>query len=102
MSFDDFFRKDRPNKMLQITPSRLVAGFTRTSGALIAHVSVGTGWPTQARFWLEWGSSTAGTECSRRSFAFSGRPFRLDLYASFTAGCVVAKAAPLPVIRTIE
>jgi hypothetical protein len=46
MSFDDFFRKDRPNKMPQITPSRLVAGFTRTSGALIAHVSVGTGWPT--------------------------------------------------------
>jgi hypothetical protein len=32
MSFDDLFRKDRPNKMLQITPSRLVATFTRTSG----------------------------------------------------------------------
>jgi hypothetical protein len=23
MSFDDFFRRDRPNKMLQLTPSRL-------------------------------------------------------------------------------
>jgi hypothetical protein len=32
MSFGDLFRKDRPNKMLQITPSRLVAAFTRTSG----------------------------------------------------------------------
>src|SRR6266850_3471000 len=44
MSFDDLFRdlfgKDRPNQMLQITPSRLVAAFTRTSGlasALIAY-----------------------------------------------------------------
>lgn len=26
MSCDDFFRKDRPDKTLQITPSRLVAG----------------------------------------------------------------------------
>jgi len=26
MSFDDLFRTDRPNKMLQTTPSRLVAG----------------------------------------------------------------------------
>jgi hypothetical protein len=43
MSFDDLFRKDRPNKMLQITPSRLVAAFTRTSGTLIAHLSVGDG-----------------------------------------------------------
>jgi len=39
-SFDDLFRKERPKKMLHIAPSR--------------------GWPTQARFWLEWGSSTAG------------------------------------------
>src|SRR5438876_12175047 len=31
MSFDDLFRKDRPNKMLLITPSRLVAAFTRTT-----------------------------------------------------------------------
>src|ERR1700688_417782 len=92
MSFDDFLRKDRPNKMPQITPSRLVAGFTRTSGALIAHVSVGTGWPAQARFWLEWGQVDCSTECSRRSFAFSRGPLRLDLYASLTAGCVVAKA----------
>src|SRR6266404_1686671 len=29
MSFDDLFRKDRPNKMLQITPNCLVAAFTR-------------------------------------------------------------------------
>ncbi len=43
MSFDDLFRKDRPNKMPQITLSRLVAAFTRTSGlasALIAYLSV--------------------------------------------------------------
>src|SRR5258708_13356679 len=32
MSFDDSFRKDRRNRTLQITPSRLVATFTRTSG----------------------------------------------------------------------
>src|ERR1700732_4483942 len=24
------------------------------------HLGAGGGWPTQARFWLEWGSSTAG------------------------------------------
>ena len=35
---------------------------------------------------------------SRRSFAFSCRPFRLDLYPSLTTGCVVAKTAPLPVL----
>ena len=46
MSFDDLFRKDQPNKMLQITPSRLVAALD--------------GWPIQARFWLEWGSFTGG------------------------------------------
>lgn len=33
MSFDDSFRKDRPNKMLQITPSRLVAALARRRGA---------------------------------------------------------------------
>jgi len=27
MSFEDLFRKDRPHKMPQITPSRLVAAF---------------------------------------------------------------------------
>ena len=48
MSFDDSFRqkKDRPNKMLPIAPSRLVAAFTRTSGlasALIARLSVSDG-----------------------------------------------------------
>ncbi len=46
MSFDDLFRKGRPNKMRQITPSRLVAAFTRTSGvasARIAHLLVGDG-----------------------------------------------------------
>jgi hypothetical protein len=46
MSFYDSFRKDRPNKMLQRTPSRLVAAFTRTSGlasALIARLSVSDG-----------------------------------------------------------
>src|SRR5437879_7321429 len=32
MSFDDLFRKDRPNQILQRTPSRLVGAFTRTSG----------------------------------------------------------------------
>jgi hypothetical protein len=32
-------------------------------------------------------------------FALSRRPFRLDLNASLTASCVVAKAAPLPVLR---
>ena len=31
-------RKDRPNKTLQITPSRFVAAFTRTSG-LATHIT---------------------------------------------------------------
>jgi hypothetical protein len=39
MSFDDLFRKDRPNKMLQTTPSRLVAAFTRTSGLAATHIT---------------------------------------------------------------
>ncbi len=43
MSFDDLFRRDRSNKMLQITPSRLVAAFTRTSG----------GWAGVKRGWYE-------------------------------------------------
>ena len=29
MSFDELFRKDRPNKLLRITPSRLVAAGER-------------------------------------------------------------------------
>jgi hypothetical protein len=33
MSFDDLFRRDRPNQMLQITPSHLVAAFARRRGA---------------------------------------------------------------------
>ena len=37
------------------------------------------GWPIQARFWREWGSSHSPTKSSRRSFAFSCRPFRLNL-----------------------
>ena len=60
MSFDDFFRKDRPNKMPQITPSRLAAGFTRTSGAPIAHFSVGDGpeaWGPSAATSVLWGLS---------------------------------------------
>src|SRR5882724_288794 len=40
------------------------------------------------------------TKSSRHSFAFSRCPFRLDLDPSLTAGCVVAKTAPLPVLRT--
>src|SRR5438132_12785576 len=40
------------------------------------------------------------TNSSRGSFAFSCCPFRLDLDPSLTAGCVVAKTAPLPVLRT--
>jgi hypothetical protein len=32
-------RKDRPNKMLQITPSLLVAAFTRTSGFASTHIT---------------------------------------------------------------
>jgi hypothetical protein len=47
MSFDDLFRRDRPRKMLQITPSRAV-----TAG------------PIQALFWLEWSSSTACGGCT--------------------------------------
>ena len=32
MSFDDLFRKDRRNRILQVTPTRLVAAFPRTFG----------------------------------------------------------------------
>jgi hypothetical protein len=32
MSCGGLFREDRPNKMLRLTPSRLVAAFERTSG----------------------------------------------------------------------
>jgi hypothetical protein len=46
----------------------------------IAALLVG-GWPIQARFWLEWGSSIAG-ENLPFSFTFSCCPFRLDLYTS--------------------
>ena len=72
MSFDALFRKDRPSKMLQITPSRLVTAFTRTSGlvglrrgfainlasALIAPLSVGDGpeaWGWAAATGVLWG-----------------------------------------------
>ncbi len=32
MSFDDFFREDRPNKTLQVPPSRVVADLARRMG----------------------------------------------------------------------
>ena len=60
MSFDDLFRdlfgKDRPNKMLPITTSRLVAAFTRRSGlasVLIVYLSVGDG-PRISSSYLAW------------------------------------------------
>jgi hypothetical protein len=31
MSFDGFFQRDRPNQVPQVTPSRSMAAFTRTS-----------------------------------------------------------------------
>jgi hypothetical protein len=51
---------------------------------LTAVLGIKDGWPTQARFWLEWGSSTAGrwTKSSCHPFLVSCRPFRLDLRAS--------------------
>ncbi len=60
----------------------------------------GHGWPIQARFWLEWGSSTAG-----QSFpplvAFSSRPFRLDLDPSLTAGMKPQQHVP-PLHRSLH
>jgi hypothetical protein len=47
MFFGGCFRKDRPNNVLQITPSRLVAAFTRSS-ALAS---------TSPQSWVGWGSS---------------------------------------------
>jgi hypothetical protein len=38
------------------------------------------GWPAQARFWLEWGSSTAGQSLPAALFVFSCRLFRVDLH----------------------
>ena len=45
------------------------------------------GWPTQARVWLEWGSSMAGQSVAAVLRAFVPS-FRLDLVPSLTvAGC---------------
>src|ERR1700716_3782007 len=59
------------------------------------------GWPTQAWFWLGWGSSIAGQSLPAARSRSPCRPFRLDLDPSLTAGCVVAKTAPLPLFRTL-
>src|SRR4030088_1547338 len=58
------------------------------------------GWPTQAWFWLEWGSSIAGQSLLAARSRSPCRPFRLDLDPSLTAGCAVAKTVPLPILRT--
>ncbi len=58
-----------------------------------------TSGPFKPSFGLS-GGLDSWTECSRRSFAFSRRPLRLDLHPSLIASCVVAKTAPLPVLRT--
>jgi hypothetical protein len=57
-------------------------------------------WPTQAWFWRV-GQFYRWTKSSRRASAFSCRPFCFDLDPSLTAGCIVAKTAPLPVLRTL-
>src|ERR1700687_1759008 len=48
----------------------------------------------------EGGRFYSWTKSSRYSFAFSYCPFRLDLHPPLKAGCVVAKSAPLPILRT--
>jgi hypothetical protein len=55
--------------------------------------------PDRACLWPEWGQFYSRRKLSRCSFAFSLSPFRLDLYASLTTGCVVAETAPRPVLR---
>jgi hypothetical protein len=52
---------------------------------------------SSASFGLRLGAVRRLTECSQSFVRVFGRPFRLDLYASFSAGSVLAKAAPLPV-----
>jgi hypothetical protein len=42
------------------------------------------GWPTQAWFWLEWGSSTAGQSLPAAVFRF--RVVHFDSISSLTAG----------------
>src|SRR5260221_618448 len=59
-----------------------------------------TSGPFKPSFGLS-GGVDSWTECSRRSFAFSRRPLRLNLDPSLTASRVVAKTAPLPVLRTL-
>ena len=46
------------------------------------------GWPTQARFWLEWGSSTAGKVFS--SFFCDFASFRLDQRPSWPVDVITA------------
>jgi hypothetical protein len=81
MCFDDLFRNDRPDKMLQITPSRLVAAFTRTLA----------GGPLKPGFGLS-GAVQSWKESSRSSFAFS-RGARLDLHRSSQPGDIT-RAGP--------
>src|SRR5579864_7666832 len=57
------------------------------------------GWPTQGWFWLEWGSSTARRSSPAALSRF--RAIRVDLDPYLTAGCVVAKTAPLAVFEAL-
>src|SRR5438105_1038561 len=57
------------------------------------------GWPTQAWFWLEWGSSTARQSSSAALSRF--RAIRVGLDPYLTAGCAVAKTAPLAVFEAL-
>jgi hypothetical protein len=49
MSFDDLFRKDRPNKMLQRNPSRLVGGDGPQAWSWAA--AIGVFWGLSYFFW---------------------------------------------------
>src|ERR1039458_2925962 len=56
------------------------------------------GWPTQARFWLEWGSSTAGQSLPELFRVFVSL-FRLDLQSSVTACCIMDQLQHPPTLN---
>ena len=64
----------------------------------VAHPSAG-GWPPQAVFWLEWGSSTRWADFPLLPFSPSRGPLAFNFHCPFAARRVRAEAAPLPVFR---
>ena len=83
MSFDDLSRRDPPEQNVAATPwPRNCLSYEAEVDKLF--VFFDDGWPIQARFWLEWGSSELD-KVYTPLVVFSCSQFRLHL-ASLTAG----------------